>query len=449
MNFLSYAPNFEDVLLWRALRHVAAGFYIDVGAADPLHGSVTQAFYQRGWRGVNLEPVPALHARLSAARPADCNLAMGAAAEATAEALLYEVADSQLSGFQRAPAAAHSARGLDVTLRSVALTTLNAVWEQHVPGPVHFLNIAVNGDEQAVLAGLDLARRRPWIVLLGGAAEAADGADAALQAARYRLAYHDGQKRYYVAQEQAALAAALSLPPHGADAFTLYEGHPYAWPLDEWRGRTAAAEEAAQAANAWATAHESGLRERAAGAEGALARLQQEHSQLQQEQAQLRQRESATRSRAEHDLAQATRLQDELNGIYGSTAWRLAKPLRAAVRLAAWGRGRLRHLFWLLRHGLAVLRRRSRGAASGLLKALGRRVLHFVTARPALAFFLRRQLGRFPRLVTLLRALAMRSVSAPASAPAGQPAGDLAQLPPAARQVFHELQRALHDSRQP
>ena len=33
----SYAQNFEDVILWRALKQVKEGFYIDVGAQDPVH----------------------------------------------------------------------------------------------------------------------------------------------------------------------------------------------------------------------------------------------------------------------------------------------------------------------------------------------------------------------------------------------------------------------------
>ena len=35
MGIVSYAQNFEDVMLWRALGDRPAGFWIDVGAADP------------------------------------------------------------------------------------------------------------------------------------------------------------------------------------------------------------------------------------------------------------------------------------------------------------------------------------------------------------------------------------------------------------------------------
>ena len=61
MRFISYAQNNEDVLLWRALGHVRDGFYIDVGANDPVEHSVTKAFYDAGWRGISIEPLPAFH----------------------------------------------------------------------------------------------------------------------------------------------------------------------------------------------------------------------------------------------------------------------------------------------------------------------------------------------------------------------------------------------------
>ncbi len=69
MGIVSYAQNLEDVMLWRALQEVEGGFYLDVGAQDPVIDSVTRAFYDRGWCGVNLEPAPAYHAALAAARP--------------------------------------------------------------------------------------------------------------------------------------------------------------------------------------------------------------------------------------------------------------------------------------------------------------------------------------------------------------------------------------------
>ena len=67
--FISYAQNFEDVMLWRALRHVEGGRYIDIGAQDPNIDSVSLAFYKLGWRGVHVEPIPVYAEALRLSRP--------------------------------------------------------------------------------------------------------------------------------------------------------------------------------------------------------------------------------------------------------------------------------------------------------------------------------------------------------------------------------------------
>src|SRR3990170_2668962 len=74
MTFISYAQNFEDVILRRVLKDVEQGFYIDVGASDPVDDSVTKAFYDLGWHGINIEPIPTYFNLLCEHRPRDINL---------------------------------------------------------------------------------------------------------------------------------------------------------------------------------------------------------------------------------------------------------------------------------------------------------------------------------------------------------------------------------------
>lgn len=71
MTFISYAQNFEDVRLWRALKQFEHGFYIDVGANDPSHDSVTKTFYDHGWEGINVEPMQNYYDSLCQQRPRD------------------------------------------------------------------------------------------------------------------------------------------------------------------------------------------------------------------------------------------------------------------------------------------------------------------------------------------------------------------------------------------
>ena len=71
---ISYAQNFEDVVLNRVFHAVQQGRYIDIGAYDPVVDSVTKHFYDRGWSGVNVEPVTRFHEKFVATRPRDWNI---------------------------------------------------------------------------------------------------------------------------------------------------------------------------------------------------------------------------------------------------------------------------------------------------------------------------------------------------------------------------------------
>ena len=52
MTFISYAQNFEDVILQRCFANIKNGFYIDLGAWSPDIDSVTKSFYLRNWTGI-------------------------------------------------------------------------------------------------------------------------------------------------------------------------------------------------------------------------------------------------------------------------------------------------------------------------------------------------------------------------------------------------------------
>ena len=53
------------------MKHITSGFYVDIGAGDPFVDSVSLAFYERGWRGIHVEPLPDCAAKLRQARPDD------------------------------------------------------------------------------------------------------------------------------------------------------------------------------------------------------------------------------------------------------------------------------------------------------------------------------------------------------------------------------------------
>lgn len=321
--FVSYAQNFEDVILWRALSHVENGFYVDVGAQHPLKDSVTRAFYERGWRGVNIDPVPAWQGLLAVDRPDDVNLQVAVGA-APGDAVFYEVDQTGLSTMDARLAARYSAEGRIVRMASVEVRTLDSIFAEFAPAQVHFLKIDVEGAESEVLSGLSLRRYRPWVVVveatLPNTQQDVSGAwESLLSEAGYLPVYFDGLNRFFVAEEHGELQRHFVLPPNYFDGFVRHpdwEEAELARRLSEekqaWLAEESSLNEQLEASRSHLEARErfwneelaasqrqvAGLEEHLAGSEAALRSLRAEHD------AAMSASESALRSlRAEHDAA--------------------------------------------------------------------------------------------------------------------------------------------------
>lgn len=225
MTNVSYAQNYEDVMLLRALSGVQRGFYIDVGAQDPTIDSVTKMFYERGWHGINIEPVSHWFERLLTDRPHDINLQL-AVSDVPGQLHLFEVEDSGLSTTDPEFAQRHAQAGFRIRESDVGCVTLDHICEVHGVSDVHFLKIDCEGAEAAALRGISLNRVRPWIILLEATEPNSQKPAYAeweplLTQRGYRFAYADGLNRFYVADEHAALLGAFAYPPNVFDKFVL------------------------------------------------------------------------------------------------------------------------------------------------------------------------------------------------------------------------------------
>jgi FkbM family methyltransferase len=222
--FLSYAQTGEDVVLWRALGSVEAGRYVEIGANHPSEMSVTRGFYERGWSGITVEPVPAFAEMHLAERPRD-TLVQAAITDADVPTVtLHEISGTGLSTLVDEVSDRHDAAGWEHQDIEVAARRLDDVLAEHLTpqDAIHFMTVDVEGAEARVLASIDLGVWRPWVLVveatspLSASQTHRDWEDAVL-AAGYQFCLFDGLSRFYVADEHAAeLAEKLSYPacPH-------------------------------------------------------------------------------------------------------------------------------------------------------------------------------------------------------------------------------------------
>lgn len=224
MTFVSYSQNSEDVVLWRALGAIEHGFYIDVGAADPNEQSVTRAFYERGWSGINIEPLEDYYRRLQGSRPRDSNFRIVIGAR-SGLARLHVVAGTGLSTVDHNVAHRHADNGWEVSCEMVPQLTLTNIMEERGVAPIHFLKIDVEGAERAVLEGSDFARFRPWVVVVEATAPLLqqdtrfEWEDILLRQG-YRATLFDGLNAFYVAEEHPDVADRLRVAANVFDNYT-------------------------------------------------------------------------------------------------------------------------------------------------------------------------------------------------------------------------------------
>lgn len=229
MTMISYAQNSEDVLLSRLFPPGRPGFYIDVGANDPVVDSITKHFYDHGWRGVNVEPARQPFERLLQQRDRDVNLNVGLS-DKEGSLTFYEF-PPELPGsstFQLAQAEWHHDTGMPFVDREVPVTTLAKICEEHVTGTIDFLTVDTEGHERQVLEGGDWTRWRPRVVVVEATQPntliATHGQwEHLLTGADYLFATFDGLNRYYVRKEDEDLLPALAAPANVWDDYVPFK----------------------------------------------------------------------------------------------------------------------------------------------------------------------------------------------------------------------------------
>ncbi len=225
--FISYAQNFEDVMLNRLFSEPNSGFYIDVGAHHPVIDSVTKAFYDRGWQGINIEPVKEYFDLLQQTRERDINLNI-AVGETESELEFFELESTGLSTFDRKTAyRLAEAENFTVNPYKVPLRKLGDICREQVKCQIDFLKIDVEGWEEKVILGHDWENFRPIVIVLeatipNSPIRTQTNIKTILEHHHYYHVYFDGLNDYYLAKEREDLIHYFATPPNVFDKFIRY-----------------------------------------------------------------------------------------------------------------------------------------------------------------------------------------------------------------------------------
>jgi FkbM family methyltransferase len=225
MGITSYAQNFEDVMLWRALSQVEHGFYIDIGAQDPLVDSVSLLFHEHGWHGIHVEPIRQYADLLKEQRPGDIVI-QAAVGSAPSVLPFFEIPGTGISTADPDIAAQHRRRGFDVHETIVTCIPLSAVFASAPTPEIHWLKIDVEGFEAQVISSWGQTSAKPWIVVVESTLpltqiDSYASWEGMLIARGYSPVYFDGLNRYYLSNTHPELTSAFRTPPNVFDDVAL------------------------------------------------------------------------------------------------------------------------------------------------------------------------------------------------------------------------------------
>lgn len=211
---ISYAQNFEDVMLWRLFSERGSGFYVDIGAQHSTYDSVSKLFYDRGWRGINVEPIPAYAHELRVNRVNDI----------TIEAAIGDF-DGEVTLYVKKEGLSSCKKGVD-NQESIVVKqlTVNSLLSEFKGIEIHWLKIDVEGYEEEVIKGWDLREIRPWVVVIEATKPNSREIDdfkwaSVLPSFGYKKVYFDGLNNFYLAEEHLHLSHHFNTPPNVFDAF--------------------------------------------------------------------------------------------------------------------------------------------------------------------------------------------------------------------------------------
>jgi FkbM family methyltransferase len=162
----SYSVFGEDQVLIKYLPEID-GSYIDIGAAAPTNGSNTYLLYERGWRGITIDPIVSLIKKHKRIRPNDVQINACVSSQPEQEITFFQyIADdfstnsvdrmSELAKMGIHPASTYS-------VPNILISDLGVRCDPLMPT---LLNVDVEGSELDALMSINWDSYRPRVIAI-------------------------------------------------------------------------------------------------------------------------------------------------------------------------------------------------------------------------------------------------------------------------------------------
>lgn len=151
---VSYGQFGEDIFITSLLGYNKyEGVYVDVGCFHPIDFSNTYVFYQRGWRGLAIDPNPRWRTAWKKFRPGDQFINVAVAASEEPKIYLMDEAFPECNRLLSSPPETLASHESVIT---VPARPLSDIVNQYLPDtPIDFLNIDCEGYDLEVLKTFD------------------------------------------------------------------------------------------------------------------------------------------------------------------------------------------------------------------------------------------------------------------------------------------------------
>ena len=209
-------------MLWRVFNARPSGFCIEVGAYDG--GTLSNAYFleQMGWHGILVEPIPPLAQKAVAARPRSRVICSAVSKKEKTGTARFTVANNvPVLSFLEADDE-HRERclreGAQLVEIDVPVTTLDDIllaarkdpppsggpWAPHRGWRIDLVSIDTEGCELDVLAGFDLDRFAPRVLVIENDRPAGEAIEPYLEGRGYRKFHRQVINDFYIREDDPA-----------------------------------------------------------------------------------------------------------------------------------------------------------------------------------------------------------------------------------------------------